>query len=334
MEPLMRTVLVTGGTGFTGSHLVHALAADGHEVRVIARSAERAAARLPAGTDVIEGDVADPDVVRRAMAGREHVYHLAAAFREAGIPDSRYHDVHVEATRLLIEAARAEGVSRFVHCSTIGVHGHVTDPPANEDSPFAPGDIYQRTKLEGELLAREFGERHGFPVAVARPASIYGPGDLRLLKMFRMIAKRRFPVLGSGEVCFHLVHVKDLVRGLRLLTERDEAVGNVFILAGAAYRPLNDLFELVAESVGVPPPRLHLPAWPFFALGAVMEAVCVPLRVEPPIYRRRVAFYTKNRAFTTERANRLLGYEPIIDDRTGIGETADWYRANGYLPAR
>ena len=327
----MEKVLVTGGTGFTGSHLVRDLVSDGYRVRVLARSAGRAREVLPAEVETIEGDITEAESVRRSVEGCDVVYHLAAAFREAGIPDSRYREVHVDATRMLLEAARAEGVRRFVHCSTIGVHGHIDNPPADETTRFAPGDIYQETKLEGEKLALEFQREHDFPVAVARPTAIYGPGDLRLLKLFRMIAKGRFLVLGSGEVCLHMVHVEDLVRGLRLLADRPEAIGEVFILAGDEYRPLNEIFELVAEAVDAPPPRLRLPVWPFYAAGAVMEKICVPLGIEPPIYRRRVAFFTKSRAFTSDKAKRMLGYQPQVDLRTGIRQTADWYRAQDYL---
>lgn len=328
----MSTVLVTGGTGFTGSHLVRNLVADGYDVRVLARSAARARDTLPAEVEVVEGDITDAEAIDRATRGCKVVYHLAAAFREAGIPDSRYREVHVDGTRLLLEAARAEGVERFVHCSTIGVHGHIDNPPANETTRFAPGDIYQETKLEGEQLAMEFQRQHQFPLTVARPGTIYGPGDLRLLKLFKMIALRRFVVLGSGKVCLHMVHVDDLVRGLRLLADKPEAIGEVFILGGEEFRPLNDIFAIIAEAVGAPPPRIHLPVWPVYMLGAVMEKVCVPLNIEPPIYRRRVAFFTKSRAFSIEKAERVVGYQPQVDLETGIRQTARWYRDQGFLP--
>jgi nucleoside-diphosphate-sugar epimerase len=237
----------------------------------------------------------------------------------------------VDATRLLLEAARAEGVRRFVHCSTIGVHSHIAHPPADETYPHNPGDIYQSTKSEGERLALEFAREHAFPLCVVRPGSIYGPGDLRLLKLFRAIARRRFVMLGNGEVFLHLVHIADLVRGFRLAAERPEAVGEAFIIAGAEYVTLNDLAARIARIAGVPSPRWHLPVWPFYAAGALCEAVCVPLRVEPPLYRRRVAFFTKSRAFTIDKARRVLGYRPQVDLETGLAETLGWYRQHGYI---
>ena len=327
----MDRVLVTGGTGFTGSHLVRQLVEAGADVRVIARDAVRGRSTLPAGVDIVQGDVTDPAVTSAAVRGRDVVYHLAAAFREAGIPDRRYREVHVDATRDLLEASRAEGVRRFVHCSTVGVHSHIPNPPADETWPYTPGDIYQETKAEGEQLALRFHQEHGFPVTVIRPAAIYGPGDLRLLKLFRTIFRRRFAMIGSGKPYFHMVHVEDLARGMRLAAERDEAVGEVFILAGEEYVTLNELVARIADIYGVARPRLRLPAWPFFVAGAAFEAVCIPLRIEPPLYRRRVAFFTKSRAFRIDKAKRLLGYEPQVSLQAGLEETAEWYRANGLL---
>ena len=327
----MERVLVTGGTGFTGSHLVRDLVRDGHAVRAVVRDRERARATLPPEVELLEGDITDPAITSRATKDRDVVYHLAAAFREAGIPDSRYREVHVDATQRLLEASLADGVRRVVHVSTVGVHSHIAHPPADESCPHTPGDIYQATKSEGELLALDFHRRHGLPVTVIRPSPIYGPGDLRLLKLFRAIAHRRFAMIGDGTPFFHMVHVQDLVRAMRLAAERDEAEGEVFIVAGDECPTLDELAAKIAAIWKVPPPRFHLPVWPFMAAGAVCEAICVPLRIEPPIYRRRVAFFTKSRAFRIDKARQVLGYEPQVPLDAGLRETANWYREHGHV---
>jgi nucleoside-diphosphate-sugar epimerase len=325
-------VLVTGATGFTGSHLVRSLVRDGYRVRVLARSAPRASAQLPAGIEVVTSDANDRAAAGRATTGVELVYHLAAAYREAKHTDQYYWDVNVGFTSLLLDAARAAGVQRFVHCSTVGVMSHIEHPPADEQHPHQPGDIYQYTKSEAEKLALVTHGQHGLPVAVARPTAIYGPGDTRLLKMFRLIAERRFIMLGSGEIYYHMVHVDDLVRGLRLLGEHPASVGEVFILGGERYYKLRAIVELIARAAGVPPPRWRLPAWPFQTAGTICEKICIPLGIEPPIYRRRVDFFTKSRAFTIQKARRLLGYKPTIDLEVGIPATVEWYRVHGHLP--
>ena len=329
----MERDLVTGATGFTGRHLVEALVRDGRAVRVLARNSARAARELPSAVEVMGGDVTDAEAVNTAMRGVSHVYHLAAAYREPGIPDRRYWEVHVAGTRHMLAAARRENVTRFVHCSTVGVHSHIANPPADETWPHQPGDVYQATKSEAEREALAFARTQGLSLAVARPTAIYGPGDLRLLKLFSLIAKRRFIILGDGEIFYHLVYVEDLVRGFRLLATSPAAPGDVFILGGAEYRSLNDLAAMIARIVHAPPPRIKLPAWPFQMAGSVVERVCKPLGIEPPIYRRRVDFFTKSRAFTIEKARRVLGYEPEVTLEEGLARTARWYRDHGYLPA-
>lgn len=331
VAPRPGRVLVTGGTGFTGSHLVRSLVEDGYAVRVVTRRPQGARAALPADVDVLEGDISVPDVVRRAVRGCREIYHLAAAFREPGIRAHRYRAVHVEGTRYLLDAARAEGVERFVHCSTVGVHSHIANPPADETAPHTPGDIYQATKSEGEQLALAFQRAHDFPLAIARPVGIYGPGDLRMLKLFRAIAHRRFIMIGSGRVFFHMVHVRDLVRGLRLLASRDEAIGEAFILGGPEYCTLNELVARIAAIWGVPTPTLRIPAWPVYVAGALCEAITIPLGISPPLYRRRVAFFTKSRAFRIDKAKTLLGYQPTVELQAGLEELAAWYRDNGYV---
>src|SRR5687768_9403889 len=323
--------LVTGATGFTGSHLVRSLVADGGQVRVIARSAAKARQLLPGNVEVVEGDIADPAVVERAVQGVGTVYHLAAVYREAKHPDFRYREVNVDASRTLLDAAVDASVHRYVHCSTVGVHGHIASPPADEGAAYDPGDVYQATKCEAEQLALSYRDR--IPLAVARPTAIYGPGDTRLLKLFRMIVRGRFLLLDGGENYYHTVHVNDLVRGLRLLGTHPRAVGEIFILGGERYLKLSELAAMIAAAADVPAPWLRLPARPFQMLGSLVEKLCVPLGIEPPIHRRRVDFYTKSRAFTIEKAKRLLGYRPEVRLNDGIRETLDWYVANGYIQA-
>jgi nucleoside-diphosphate-sugar epimerase len=218
-----------------------------------------------------------------------------------------------------------------VHCSTVGVHGDIDSPPADEDAPLRPGDVYQDTKVEGERLARAAAARTGIELTIARPSGIYGPGDRRLLKLFRGVARRRFVVLGDGRIFYHLTYIDDLVEGFRLCADVAAAAGRTYTIAGGEVSTLNELVSLIAEEAGVPPPRLHLPVWPFWMAGAACEAVCRPFGVEPPLYRRRVDFFTKSRAFRIDRARRELGFEPAVDLREGVRRTLAWYKERGWM---
>jgi nucleoside-diphosphate-sugar epimerase len=324
-------VLVTGATGFTGGHLARGLAAHGRQVVALVRDEARAGSLTTGGIGLASGDIRDAAAVERAAAGAEVVYHIAAIYRQAGLREDEYRAVNARAVATVIEAAARAGVKRVVHCSTVGVHGDVEHPPANEDAPLKPGDIYQVTKLEGERVAREAATRTGVEVVIARPTGIYGPGDRRLLKLFRGVARRRFVVLGSGEIFYHLTYIDDLVEGFRLCGEVPGAAGRTYILAGGEVTTLNELTRIIGEVAGVKPPTLHLPVWPFLVAGAACEAICAPFGIEPPLYRRRVDFFTKSRAFDIARARAELGYAPQVSLREGIRRTLEWYRTARWL---
>ena len=327
-----RTVLVTGAAGFTGLALARSLTRRGQRVRGLVRNRKRASYLEQAGVEIIAGDVRDRATVQEALQGVDTVYHLAAVFRRAGVPDSEYRSVHVDATRQLVECSAAAGVRRFVHCSTVGVHGDVeAQAPAAEDAPFHPGDIYQVTKLEGERMALDTAGRVGLPLTVVRPGPIYGPGDRRLLKLIGGVARKRFVLLGDGSPHFQMVYVDDLTEGFRLAAETPAAVGRTYIVAGGEAPTLNELVDEIAAVAHVAPPRTRLPVWPFWVAGAICEGICVPLGIEPPIFRRRVAFFTKNRWFDTSRARDELGYAPKVRLRDGIRRTLDSYRGLGWV---
>jgi dihydroflavonol-4-reductase len=324
--------LVTGAAGFTGGHLARSLAAGGDVVSALVRSDGPAAAELSrSGISVQVGDLRDPAALAAATAGVDVVYHIAALYRQAGLADDVYRAVNAIAVRDLVEAAARGGARRVVHCSTVGVHGDIEHPPANEDAPLRPGDVYQETKLEGERLAREAGTKAGVEVTIVRPSGIYGPGDRRLLKLFRGVARRRWVTLGSGEIYYHLTFIDDLVEGFRLCGVHPAAANRTYIVAGGEVTTLNALVGLVAEGAGVPVPRRHLPAWPFWAAGAACEAICAPFGIEPPLYRRRVDFFTKSRAFDITRARTEIGFAPRVGLREGICRTLDWYREHDWL---
>jgi dihydroflavonol-4-reductase len=323
-------ILVTGANGFTGGRLVRRLRDAGHEVRALVRPSAVTSELATAGVEVVTGQLTDRADVARAAAGCDQIHHIAAVFRTAGHPDQYYYDVNVGGTENVLEAARTAGCERVVHCSTGGVHGHVADPPANEDYRFSPGDVYQQSKVKAEAVVRDAVAR-GQRVVVFRPAAIYGEGDTRFLKMYRAIQKGRWVMIGSGETRLHMVHVDDLARGIQLCGEREEAIGQTFLLAGPSAPTLNEIASMIAATLQVRSPTLRIPVWPVYAAGAVCELLCVPFGIDPPLHRRRVSFFTHHREFDISRARRLLGYDPQVTPREGIARTARWYIEQGLL---
>jgi len=266
------------------------------------------------------------------MDGVEYVFHIATLFRDGGADEDEHRRVHVDSTQLLAEqAVRQSGFQRFIHMSTVGVHGHIDEPPADEQAPFKPGDEYQRTKLEAEEWLRSHAPELGLEYTILRPAAIYGPEDKRLLKLFRMALKKRYLLVGNGKCLYHLIHVEDLVELMIRSAVSDQAPGEAYICGNPAPITLMDLGKTVAETLDHPFHPLRIPAGPVFLLADLCEAVCKPFGISPPLYRRRVAFFTKDRSFDTRKLQAAFDWSPSRDNETGIRETALAYREAGWL---
>jgi len=337
----MGAILVTGGRGFLGSHLVRQLRGLGETVRILARpgagegwagARPQAKGQAPAADDpqVVWGDIRDARAVERAVEGAEVVMHLVSNFRKAGT-DGQAHGINVDGTDHVLRACERHGVKQLIHCSTIGVHGDVRTIPADEQTPFNPGDRYQQTKLLAEQRVWDRAKASGLPVTVIRPISMFGPGDLRMLKLFRLIRQGRFVMFGQGTALFQPAYIDDVVAGFLLCLRNPKAFGEAFIVGGEDYVPLNELVRLIAVELHVAPPTLRLPLAPMQWVAACVETVCAPLGIEPPLHRRRLSFFKNNRAFRIEKAKRVLGFRPQVSLLEGIRRTIRWYEEHGYL---
>jgi 2-alkyl-3-oxoalkanoate reductase len=324
-------IMVTGGTGFTGTALVRRLLEDGHAVVALDyKEGLQCDALRSQGAEVVIGSVTDPAAVDRSMRGVEFVFHLAAAFRELNVPDSFYDQVNVEGTRIVLHSARRAGVRKFIYCSTCGVHGNVEHPPADEDAPIRPADYYQRTKYEAEpLVKREAGDME---VSILRPAAIYGPGDPeRFFMIFKRVAKGTFPMFGSGRTLYHPLYIDNLVDAFLLCMPPGAGQGREYLIADERYYPIEEIVCAVARALDVAVRIPHYPVLPVVTVGHIVEKVCRPFGITPPIFPRRVDWYRQNRAFDITRAKRELGYAPAIELDEGLRRTGVWYRQMGYL---
>lgn len=322
-------VMVTGATGFTGGHVARTLKARGHDVVALVRDPKKGAALEQAGIALVQGNLRSKDDVKRAARGCEVVYHIAALYREARHADETYRKVNVEGVAHVIEACQELGVGRLVHCSTVGVHGNVAVPAA-EDAPFAPLDVYQQSKVEGEQLVQQFIAGGG-RATVFRPVGIHGPGDTRFLKLFRSINSGAFRMIGKGQVIYHMTYIDDLVDGILLCGEHPAALGQTYILCGAQYTTLAELASAVATALDRKVPRGHIPLWPVVLAAKACEAICRPLHIEPPLHQRRLEFFINDRGFTAAKAAREIGFRPKVSLAEGLARTVAWYRAEGML---
>ena len=327
-------VLITGGTGFIGSRLALKSVEMGHSVRLFGQvnsAAEQENQQMleAKGIDVTLGSVAEREKILNLARDCDVVFHLAAAQHEANVPDQHFRTVNVDGTRNVIEASIEAQVKRFVHGSTIGVYGAAMEGEIDEETPLKPDNIYGVTKREGEKLALSFADK--LPVSVVRISETYGPGDRRLLKLFRAIQKKMFFVIGKGDNKHQLIYVDDLVDGLYLVATIEKAVGKIFVLAGREVLTTRNMVDVIAKTLGTGVPRFRAPLWPFFVLAVMMEKTLGPLGIQPPLHRRRLDFFRKSFFFSHQKASSILGFQAKTDFAQGVAQTLEWYKDHDYL---
>jgi nucleoside-diphosphate-sugar epimerase len=211
------------------------------------------------------------------------------------------------------------------------VHGNVERPPADEEAPIRPADYYQRTKYEAEPLVKRLAAGR-METVILRPSAIYGPGDPeRFYLIFKRVAMGRFPMFGSGRTLYHPVYIDNLVDAFMLCLPRGAGNGREYLIADEEYYPIEEIVKEIGRALDVPVRIPHYPVLPVVIAGHIVEKLCRPLGVTPPIFPRRVDWYRQNRAFDITRAKRELGYHPRIKLEQGLQLTGIWYRQKGYL---
>ncbi len=324
-------IFVTGGTGFTGAALVSRLLDDGHSVSVLDNKPGLILDELRGrGVAVTIGSVTDQTSVATGVAGAEVVMHLAAAFRETEAPDSLYKSVNVVGTRIVVEESVTAGVKKFVYCSTQGVHGHIENPPGDEESPIAPADYYQQTKYEGELEVRKHAGH--MEITILRPTAIYGPGDPeRFWMIYKRANKGRFLMFGGGGTFYHPVYIDNLVDAFLLAMQPGVGKGEDYIIADEHYYSIKELVARVGKALEKEVSIPNFPIVPLIIAGHICEKVCKPFGISPPIFPRRVDWFRQVRAFKIDKARRDLAYSPKVGIDEGLRRTGEWYKEKGYL---
>ncbi len=326
-------LLVTGATGFVGSRLALEAVRVGHDVVGIGRNIHAAGAPelTAAGVRLLAGDITDPAFAAVATRGITHVCHLAAAWREASAPADHFHRVNVEGTLTLARAAAANGVVAFVHCSTIGVHARASREAVQENSRIDTTNAYEESKALSEAKLREFARETSMRIAILRPADAYGPGDIRLLKLFSTVKKGRFPLIGAGAGRRHMLFVDDLARAFLATCEANFPSGEAFIIAGPETTTLLALLRKLEKLTGSSRFGFRVPELPMKIAAAVVEDLCRVIHKSPPLHRRTLDFYRTDVVYDTSRAQEVLGWKAQVGLDEGLLRTLDWYRQKSLI---
>jgi nucleoside-diphosphate-sugar epimerase len=328
----MSTLLITGGNGFVGRHLVTALQSRGDRVRVLALPGEDAGWLEHREVTVHRGDVCMPGSLAEPVRGADAVLHLAAMM-DVWRPIADYRAVNVTGTENIAGAALRAGVRRFVHMSSSSVYGMALGRPADESFPLAPfPDPYPVTKAEGDLAVQRMIAEDHLPAVIIRPDQIFGPGDhLHFGRMADRLRSGRGIVVGHGNNAMPFVYVTDVVRGLLLALDHDRAPGQAYNITNDRPLTQNELLCAIADGIAASPPRFHIPYRPLYAAGYLAErlAMMTPSHSRPPMTRLGVAFFGTDNRYAIGKARRELGYSPQVDLRDGVRMTATWYRQDG-----
>ncbi len=321
--------LVTGATGYIGSHLVPSLRRAGYSIVALVRDESRAA-RLGEGVELFVGDLTRPETLVGLERGVDVVVHCASDLGKWGTPDSRVHAVNVQGAIDLLRRFRESGLRRFVHLSAGGVTGPTQPRVVDETCDCKPATIYERTKLLAERRLLELALAWDVPLLVVRPTFTYGPGDPHKLPLFRAVQRGRYAFIGGGQSVNHPVFIDDVVRGILLALERGRP-GEVYILGGPEPVTKRQLVHAIADGLGVKRPRASVPRWLAMIAAWNLEWLGRLLRFPPILTRSRVLMMTGNFGYSIAKARAELGYAPEIGLAEGIAAAVRSYEGEGRL---
>jgi nucleoside-diphosphate-sugar epimerase len=324
------TCLITGATGFVGSHLAAACVQRGYAVRALARAGSDTKLLESHGVTIVRGDLIDSKVFPEALQGVQVVFHTAAKVGDWG-PVADYRAVNVEALRGLLEACRSIPMQRFVHLSSLGVYAarHHFGTTETEPLPVRHVDGYTQTKVEAEQLALSHQREHGVPVVVLRPGFIYGPRDRWVLpRLIENLRAGQVRYLGGGGQALNTIYVGNLVEAALLAAEKPNVVGHAFNLTDGEPVTKRRFIDAIADGLGLPRPRGSVPLWVARLAAWWMEGAARRRNdPHPPrLTQGRLKFLGMNLDFSIEKARRELGYQPRYSFAKGIAETIGWYK--------
>lgn len=324
----MPKYLITGVTGFVGSHLAEACQRRGIPTVTIARSTSDLRWPQQFGCQVVQGDISDAACIRQAMEGVNVVIHSAAKVGDWG-PVEDFRQVNVEATTLLLEEAKLRKVDRFVHISTLGVYearDHY-DTDETTSPPKKHMDGYTQTKMEAEAVVMGFYNAYQVPTVILRPGFVYGTRDRTVLpKLLDNLQKGLVRYLGTGEQQMNTIHVQNIVEAVFLAIEKSNAVGQIYNLTDDEVVTKKRFMETVAEAAGLPKPAKHVPLGVAKMLAKLVESFARMrgAKQAPLLTQARIKFLGLNLGYSCAKLKRELGYAPRVKFAEGMPESVRW----------
>jgi nucleoside-diphosphate-sugar epimerase len=324
-------ILVTGATGFVGSHLADSLLERGARVRCLARKSSNLRYVKDPGIELVYGGLDESTDWDQAFEEVDTVYHVAGTTFARRAED--YYRVNHKGTELLLSEAvkRRDRIRRFVYISSLAATGPSRDGvPVDEDTSPSPITPYGKSKLLAEEAVKVVADL--VPVTVVRPPAVYGPRDYGIYEFFKAVKGGMFPVIGRRDKRVSLVHVRDLVTGIILAGESDVAVGRTYFVSSEDDYSMLAVADLMAALMRKRLRTFKLPRPVAYGVALAAEGAAALTRKPPVINRDKVIDLSQTGwTCSIERARTELGYSPIVDLETGLRETIAWYKQEGWL---
>lgn len=325
-------ILVTGGTGFIGRHLVKELTSQGALCRLLIRStSDTSTLNEITGVELWKGDLTQPQTIVGIAEGIDYVFHLAAEGHVSAMSEealNKFTKVNVDGTKNILAACKGHKVKKFVHFSSTAAMGLIKKKLVDESDVPRPVTPYQKTKLESEKVAFQWGKDFVIPTVVVRPCMIYGIGGKgEFYKISQLMRKGMFPRVGCGRNLTPLIHVKDVVQGA-LKALKNGVPGEVYLLASDRSIDVNEMRHFIMEAWGTKAIYPYVPVWAMFFIARCFELLAKFNGKAPIATRQNIDSTVWDRQFSIEKAKRELGYTPNINFREGIFETINWFKNN------
>jgi len=319
------TILVTGATGFIGSHLIDELLKKKEKVRILIRKLNKDEKLKQHGLEICSGSLENIDSLTEATKDVKTVYHLAAMLGGPDVTYRQLYNTNVIGTENLIKACVKNNVKRFIYISSVAAMGPAKHM-ADEKTKCSPVTDYDKTKYFSELAVK----KSGLDWTIIRPTMVYGPGEIRnKAKMFRLIQKGIFFIIGNGKNLMSLVYVGNLVKGIVLAGKSKNAVRQTYILLDKKNYTMNEFVEAIARNENVKMP-IHLPLFIAY-IGALFFKALGFFKVPQLLSKDRIKNLTVGRSFDISKAVKELGYSPKIGLDEGVKRTVQWYKENKIL---
>jgi nucleoside-diphosphate-sugar epimerase len=323
-----QVVLITGASGFIGSHLVDRCLRDGYHVKALVRKGNaRIDALKKSGVEVIVGDVREAASVGDAVRGCDIVLHAAALTSDWG-PMQDFLDINVGGTKKVCDSARKHGVKRLVHVSSFECFAHYQLDRIDEKSPFAPRNAsYADTKIASTKEVWD-AKRRGVSVSVVYPVWVYGPGDRTLFPLLADGIKKRQMFYWTHNARMSLVYIDNLVDLIMLAATHPAADGEGFLACDEEDMTFEGLCQRIAEGIGSPAPTLYLPYKLVHTLAGIMEKVYRRFEgtKRPLITRQAVEVLASRAVVDCSKARKTLGWRSLVAQDDGIRRTLDWLK--------